>query len=402
MDCQSKQVLRFCPVCGSTDAGFLFHHTLTLIEGHPLPNEYKLAICRCCGLGYQQNVGEKTAYDKYYKHLSKYATSFSPLTEADKFSSLATVLQRFFPNKQTSILDVGCGAGAFLAKLQQIGYTNLSGMDPNPLCVETVSRSLGIDVRTGILSAPPFPLASFDLVISTGVLEHLVDPAHDLYSFSKLLALGGAVFVVVPDASRYVDFLDAPFQDFNIEHINHFSLKTLDTLFAKQGWSSVALGQDVSIQTDKWSEPILWGLFKQASAINTQYEHINYVNYDADLETRLKSYISNSYILLDKIDSQLRRALAGVSQILLWGVGQTSSLLLSSTVIGEMNIHAVVDNNPAYAGTCLAGAPVGGPEIKGNFAGPIVVASIRQGAAVKNFIRSALGWSNPIIMLDIK
>jgi len=31
------------------------------------------------------------------------------------------------------------------------------------------------------------------------------------------------VYIEVPDAARYIDFLYSPFQDFNTEHINHLS-----------------------------------------------------------------------------------------------------------------------------------------------------------------------------------
>ena len=39
----------------------------------------------------------------------------------------------------------------------------------------------------------------------------------------------------MPDASRYVDFAWSPFQDFNSEHINHFSLVSLANLLRQCG-----------------------------------------------------------------------------------------------------------------------------------------------------------------------
>jgi hypothetical protein len=38
-------------------------------------------------------------------------------------------------------------------------------------------------------------------------------------------------FILVPDASRFAEFMVSPFQDINIEHINHFSADTLNKLF---------------------------------------------------------------------------------------------------------------------------------------------------------------------------
>ena len=37
-----------------------------------------------------------------------------------------------------------------------------------------------------------------------------------------LLKTNGVLYIEVPDATAYVEFLYSPFQDFNTEHINHF------------------------------------------------------------------------------------------------------------------------------------------------------------------------------------
>jgi SAM-dependent methyltransferase len=368
-----------------------------MFEGHPLSGEYEVGLCRRCGFGFNRKASAPEAYTAYYAYLSKYATSFSPLAGADKFSELAAILSRVFPDKEAAILDAGCGAGGFLAKLREEGYRNLSALDPSPACIESVRRELNIEARVGVLETPPFPLAGFDLVISTGVLEHLLHPAADLIGLKKLLAPGGAAFVVVPDASRYVEFLDTPFQDFNIEHINHFSPGTLRSLFSRQGWREMVSGREVLAKTPKWNEPIVYGLFKPDGDMTPEPPA---PGFDAELGDRLKAYVHKSSELLTEIDQRLRRNLAGVSEVVIWGAGQTTSLLLSSSILGEMKIRAVVDSNPAYAGRCLAGAPVGGPEIIGDFKGPVVVGTIREGQAVEKVIRESLQWNNPVITLQ--
>ena len=40
---------------------------------------------------------------------------------------------------------------------------------------------------------------------------------------TPLLKTDGLLYVEVPDAVAYTEYLYAPFQDFNTEHINHFS-----------------------------------------------------------------------------------------------------------------------------------------------------------------------------------
>ena len=389
--------LRPCPVCGGMEADLIHEHSFVLFDSHPLTGRCVSALCRACGMGFSNQTPPEEAYATYYTQLSKYATSFSPETKAGSFAPLADILSRIFPNKNATILDVGCGSGGFLAKLRERGYGNVAGMDPNPACAASVRSALGIEVGVGVLAEPPFPPASFDLVISTGVLEHLLTPAEDLAGLKKLLAPGGAAFVAVPDASRYAAFLDAPFQDFNIEHINHFSPGTLEALFSGQGWRKRACGREVLPQTAQWNEPVVWGLFAPSDTYGVQC--LPAPECDTELGPALQAYVRESAALLAEIDRRLRRNLDGISEVILWGGGQTSSLLLSSTVLRDVRIRAVVDSNPAYAGRRLAGAPVGGPEIRGDFSGPVVVGTIREGRAVEKMIRETLKWNNPVITL---
>jgi SAM-dependent methyltransferase len=364
-----------------------------LFEGHPLSGECETAVCRSCGLGYNRRPATAAAYAAHYSALSKYGTAFSPLAGADKFTRLTDIFRELCPNRAATVLDVGCGAGGFLAKLKEYGYSNLSAMDPTPDCITGVQRELGIDARLGLLADAPFPPHSFDVVISTGVLEHLLSPAEDLTALKNLLVPSGAAFIVVPDASRYVEFLDAPFQDFNIEHINHFSPATLISLFARQSWQKIALGRDVLPHTPRWNEPVVYGLFRTVAGVCDVPE------FDENLANNLKAYVKESSEALAKIDQRLRHELSGVSEIILGGGGQTASLLLGQTFLKEIRLHAVVDSNPAYAGNKLAGAVVGGPNLKGNFSGPVVVATIREYQSVERHVREILKWNNRIISL---
>lgn len=82
----------------------------------------------------------------------------------------------------TSVLDVGCSHGFSVQVLWQ-GGVKASGIDLAPTAVSLASRARGYDVsrcggdacfKVGSATAIPFAANSFDAIMSTEVLEHLM------------------------------------------------------------------------------------------------------------------------------------------------------------------------------------------------------------------------------------
>ena len=94
--------------------------------------------------------------------------------------------------KEKKTLDIGCGEGEFL----QRDPKNIEGVEPNS---EAVARLIhkGLRVTKGALPKLPFPSASFEVVHSRNVIEHLDIPtAYSLISEgARLLKPGGFLIV---------------------------------------------------------------------------------------------------------------------------------------------------------------------------------------------------------------
>lgn len=384
---------RPCPVCGSESSLILHRHEHILFDGHPLAGICSTAVCEGCGMGFNCTTAPVAAYAQHYGGLSKYATSFSPLAGAARFSGIVDIIERLNPNRDAAILDAGFGGGGLLAALHARGYRRLSGLDASPACVDAVRKELGVDARIGFLANPPFPIQCFDLILSTGVLEHLLNPGMDIEAMCRLLRPDGKVFVVVPDADRYVDFLEAPFQEFNIEHINHFSGAALSTLFTLRGWTEHASGACVLDVTPNWREAVLFGLYSFSGEDRHESPSCSGAG------ERLAAYVAGSAALLECIDLRLRNQLVAGEPIALWGTGQTASILLGQTALRDVVPHIVIDGNPAYWGRTYCGTSIGKPDDAGDFSGPIVIASIREQSAITEKIRKQLKWDNRIITL---
>jgi 2-polyprenyl-3-methyl-5-hydroxy-6-metoxy-1,4-benzoquinol methylase len=121
-----------------------------------------------------------------------------------------------------SVLDVGCGDGAFLSVLNSAGLQNLSGIDvveeairlAHALVPHAQFEKLDINEVTGL----------FELVTAIEVLEHISDEL--LTSFVRALQdrviPGGHLLVCVPTTVRRL----------NPKHFRHFDLSLLSKIIS--------------------------------------------------------------------------------------------------------------------------------------------------------------------------
>ncbi|MDO8632365.1 MAG: class I SAM-dependent methyltransferase [Phycisphaerales bacterium] len=97
------------------------------------------------------------------------------------------------------VLEVGCGGGHVLRMFPQC---NLTGVDVSGEMLAKARRNLdGYPVRLlkGELAALDLPEHSFDRIICTEVLEHVVDPDALLAEMRRLLAPDGRIVVTFPN-----------------------------------------------------------------------------------------------------------------------------------------------------------------------------------------------------------
>lgn len=99
----------------------------------------------------------------------------------------------------TRYLDVGCGTGLILRHLP----AGAVGIDLNPRnIVLTKAHAPNATVQLGDAEHLEFADSSFDTVICTEVLEHLVFPERAVAEIQRVLAPGGVFFGSVPRHSR--------------------------------------------------------------------------------------------------------------------------------------------------------------------------------------------------------
>ena len=107
----------------------------------------------------------------------------------------------FTPLAGKRALDVGCGAGLLCEPLARLG-ASVTGLDAAAENIAVASAhaaqsGLAIDYRTG--SVENLDGATFDLVTSMEVIEHVTDPAAFIAGLAGALAEGGLLILSTPN-----------------------------------------------------------------------------------------------------------------------------------------------------------------------------------------------------------
>jgi 2-polyprenyl-3-methyl-5-hydroxy-6-metoxy-1,4-benzoquinol methylase len=105
------------------------------------------------------------------------------------------------PHRASSLLDVGCGSGDFMATMRDLGW-RVTGVETDG---RAVARALdrGLDMRHGGLKQVGFVEASFDTVTMAHVIEHVHDPVKLLAECGRILKPLGTLVILTPNSASW-------------------------------------------------------------------------------------------------------------------------------------------------------------------------------------------------------
>ncbi len=177
-----------CPLCGQAP--------------RPFGVDYQglhLARCGACGLEFQhpRPVFEQLAaavYDASYHPEGHESVAGG---RERTFARQMERLERYLPRRPAALLDVGCGAGAFLGYARGRGW-EVGGTD---IRVTEAARRHGARLWAGQLPDIDFGGARFDAVRLNHVLEHTPDPLRELRRARHVVADDGVLLIGVPNVA---------------------------------------------------------------------------------------------------------------------------------------------------------------------------------------------------------
>ncbi len=181
----------------------------------------------------------------------------------------------FIPPGVQTVLDLGCGEGAFGQLLQRQRGCRVTGVEPCPAAFAVAAARLHnahLDSAEAFLAACA---GRFDLICFNDLLEHLVDPWTQLRACHRLLdPTGGFVLASVPNIRFYFALkelilrADFPYQaagTFDRTHLRFFTRKSLRRLFAESGYAVICCQGINQLRSRRftWPNRLLFGLLDE-------------------------------------------------------------------------------------------------------------------------------------------
>lgn len=353
--------MRNCPICNSRKKISIFDVKFRTFDNHPIKNGYPLVQCEKCYFVFADLSINQKDLNVYYKNISKYVdksiATGTGLNKNDKLrlEETAKFIESKIDNKNIKILDIGCANGGLLKELKNLGYNNLVGIDPSPICVENTINLVGCNAYTSSFYNNA-ENNQFDLIILTHVLEHVLDLNEIFSTIKNLIKPNGFLYIECPDANSYYKFIHSPFQEFNTEHINHFTEISFDNLTKLNNFEKVNSGVKTFNLENNNPYFAVFGLYQQVSKKNESQ-----IELDFKISENILKYIVLSKNLFDKVIKKID-SLDRKQPIAIFGTGQFCFKILGIDTIKEFKKIYFFDNAIQNIGNEIMGEKV----LKGN------------------------------------
>lgn len=214
-------------------------------QGHLLGQPLEAVICSQCGLAFLNPQPKPDALARFYS-AEYYAGQSSHDFDVDKHLHAREwqrevlfdwVIAHLPDVREWSILDIGCGYGAWLRNFDD--SNRLLGIEQSLQAAKIASDRFSIEVHQKDFMRNGLPAGSFDLVNGLAMIEHFVDPLAALVEMNRVLRHDGYLYLQTPDLRGLVLRRGIP-RFFKLVHTYYFSLTTLAGLCEKAGFELVA------------------------------------------------------------------------------------------------------------------------------------------------------------------
>lgn len=229
-----------CPVCSSNN----IQEQLSAKDYTVSQKQFAICQCSACTVRFTQDVPSQEAIGAYYaseNYISHSDTkkgiinNLYHLVRKRTLNSKRRLIVKETSLQTGSVLDIGCGTGAFLNTMKEAGW-NITGLEPDAAARNKAAELYHIQPQEPERLFE-LPVASFNAVSMWHVLEHV----HELHAYIKqiatLLASNGRVFIAVPNyTSKDAEIYGPYWAAYDVpRHLYHFSPASIENLLAQHG-----------------------------------------------------------------------------------------------------------------------------------------------------------------------
>lgn len=201
-------------------------------------------IVRCSACGHMQ-LDRFPVTEELDAAYADAASDDYVLEEAGQRESARRVLKRVERYAAPGpLLDLGCWVGFLMAEARDRGWSPI-GIEPSAFASDYARDRLGLDVRTEDLLTADLPSGQFTAIVMGDVLEHLTQAGDALDRVAALLAPGGVLVLLLPDAgSRAAKLLGRRWWSVIPTHIHYFTRSSAATMLSRHRFETLDIATD--------------------------------------------------------------------------------------------------------------------------------------------------------------
>lgn len=222
-----------CPLCPPESGARPYHE-----EGG-----WAAVQCAGCGLVYVTPRPTEAELKRLYEGQDTHVDVAGQMRKrhrkcAEARASLRTLERHGAIGRGVRLLEIGCGAGWFLAEARARGL-DATGVDVNRHFVRFASEELGVRAIEGTLDALP-PGETFDVIFHRNVLSHLAYPVEAFARMGERLRPGGLMVFETGNVAELPGSTWAGTEALALpDHLFHFGEATIRALLERTGFSCV-------------------------------------------------------------------------------------------------------------------------------------------------------------------
>lgn len=142
--------------------------------------------------------------------------------------------------RRETAVDIGTGDGAFLECLLDMGFREVTGVEPSLAPIEAASPRVRPLITQGIFERGLFDIDSLDLVTCFQTIEHVPDPDDLVREAFAVLRPGGYLAIVCHDRKSTVNrILGRKSPIFDIEHLQLLTRQGVSSLLSRNGFFDI-------------------------------------------------------------------------------------------------------------------------------------------------------------------
>ena len=328
--------MRPCPVCESDKRDTKFRQSFLVPDGWTLPSYIDWFVCRSCGMIYGDSPEmTQEAYNMYYQ--TKYGFGVEDEQAHERQIALADLARDSIKDREALIVDFGGGDGILTKKLRNYGFHN----------VVNIEAGDGLPVN-------------IDTLFAEHVLEHIYDLPLTMQTIASCMKPGGLVVIDGPETGGIAAKHSTPMLDWHPKHINHFTM--FDYMNLMHRYDFAFLTAKVYEERNHPCVQMAFGKTNPDQVYDASVQHIT-------------ASIADIVAKLDAL---------GEREVIIWGCGD---LALHALSLKMPNVRYLVDKDPAFRDTTIAGHPVF-PFVNKEDTTPIVVIATGQKSSILDNIRA--------------